>query len=68
MIDPPREGVKESIKRCKEAGIKIAMITGDHVATAKAIAEDLGILRKNEICITGKELDKISQKDLEKIL
>ena len=42
------------------------MITGDHVATAKAIAEDLGILRKNEICITGKELDKISQKDLEK--
>ena len=66
MIDPPREGVKESIKRCKEAGIKIAMITGDHVATAKAIAEDLGILRKNEICITGKELDKISQKDLEK--
>lgn len=66
MIDPPREGVKESIKRCKEAGIKIAMITGDHVATAKTIAEDLGILRKNEICITGKELDKISQKDLEK--
>ena len=63
MIDPPREGVKESIKSCKEAGIKIAMITGDHVATAKAIAEDLGILRKNEICITGKELDKISQKD-----
>ena len=66
MIDPPREGVKESIKKCKEAGIKIAMITGDHIATAKAIAEDLGILRKNEICITGKELDQISQKDLEK--
>ena len=66
MIDPPREGVKESIKRCKEAGIKIAMITGDHIATAKAIAEDLGILRKNEFCITGKELDLISQKDLEK--
>lgn len=65
MIDPPREGVKESIKRCKEAGIKIAMITGDHIATAKAIATDLGILRKNEICITGKELDQISQKDLE---
>ena len=66
MIDPPREGVKESIKKCKEAGIKIAMITGDHIATAKAIAEDLGILKKNEICITGKELDQISQKDLEK--
>lgn len=66
MIDPPREGVKESIKQCKEAGIKIAMITGDHIATAKAIANDLGILRKNELCITGKELDQISQKDLEK--
>ena len=66
MIDPPREGVKESIKQCKEAGIKIAMITGDHIATAKAIANDLGILRKNGLCITGKELDQISQKDLEK--
>ena len=66
MIDPPREGVKESIKKCKEAGIKIAMITGDHIATAKAIAEDLGILKKNEICITGKELDQIPQKELEK--
>ena len=66
MIDPPRDGVKESIKQCKEAGIKIAMITGDHIATAKAIANDLGILRKNDLCITGKELDQISQKDLEK--
>ena len=66
MIDPPRDGVKESIRKCKEAGIKIAMITGDHIATAKAIAEDLGILKKNEICITGKELDNLSQKDLEK--
>ncbi len=66
MIDPPREGVKESIQKCKEAGIKIAMITGDHIATAKAIASDLGILRKNDKCITGKELDKINQKDLEK--
>lgn len=66
MIDPPRDGVKQSIKQCKEAGIKIAMITGDHVATARAIANDLGILRKNDICITGKELDQITQKDLEK--
>ena len=66
MIDPPREGVYESIKRCKEAGIKIAMITGDHVATARAIADDLGILKKNDLCITGSELEKISQKDLER--
>lgn len=66
MIDPPRDGVKKSIKRCKDAGIKIAMITGDHIATAKAIASDLGILKNGDKCITGKELDKINQKDLEK--
>lgn len=65
MIDSPRDGVKDAIKRCKEAGIKIAMITGDHVATAKAIAEDLKILRKGDKCITGKELDEINQKELE---
>lgn len=66
MIDPPRDGVKESIKKCKEAGIKIAMITGDHVSTAKAIASDLGIIKKYDKCITGKELDLINQKDLER--
>lgn len=66
MIDPPREGVKESIRKCREAGIKIAMITGDHISTAKAIATDLGILRKNDKCATGKELDSIDQKDLER--
>lgn len=66
MIDPPREGVKESIKQCREAGIKIAMITGDHISTAKAIASEIGILKKNDKCITGKELDKIPEKELEK--
>ncbi len=66
MIDPPREGVKESIEICKNAGIKTVMITGDHIATAKAIATDLGILTKKTLAITGKELDKIPQKELEK--
>ena len=52
MIDPPRAGVSKAIKKCNEAGIKIAMITGDHIATARAIAENLGILRKNDLCIS----------------
>ena len=66
MIDPPREGVKESIKICKNAGIKTVMITGDHIITAKAIARELGILYGKNLAITGKELDNISDKELEK--
>ena len=66
MIDPPREGVKEAVATCRRAGIKTVMITGDHIATAKAIAKELGILKQNDLAITGKELDEISQKNLEK--
>ena len=66
MIDPPREGVKEAVKVCKNSGIKTVMITGDHLETAKAIAKDLGILEKKDMAITGQELDKMSQNQLEK--
>ena len=66
MIDPPREGVKESVKTCKNAGIKTVMITGDHLETAKAIAKDLGILNLKDKAITGQELDKMTQNQLEK--
>lgn len=66
MIDPPREGVKEAVKTCKNAGIKTVMITGDHLETAKAIAKDLGILNLKDKAITGKELDKMTQNQLEK--
>ncbi len=66
MIDPPREGVKEAVQTCKKAGIKTVMITGDHIATAKAIAKEIGILNKEDEAITGKELDKISDTSLEK--
>ena len=65
MIDPPREGVKEAIKTCKKAGIRTVMITGDHIATANAIAKELGILKVGDKSISGQELDKMSQTDLE---
>lgn len=66
MIDPPREGVKEAVKTCENAGIKTVMITGDHLETAKAIAKDLGILKLKDKAITGQELDKMTQNQLEK--
>ena len=66
MIDPPREGVKEAVQVCKNSGIKTVMITGDHLETAKAIAKDLGILEHRDMAITGQELDKMSQNQLEK--
>lgn len=66
MIDPPREGVKEAVKTCQNAGIKTVMITGDHLETAKSIAKDLGILGLKDKAITGQELDKMTQSQLEK--
>ena len=66
MIDPPREGVKEAVATCRKAGIKTVMITGDHIITAKAIAKELGILKSGDKSITGAELEKLSQKELEK--
>jgi len=60
MIDPPRQEAKEAIKKCKTAGIKVVMITGDFKLTAQAIARELGLEGR---AIDGKELDNI--KDLE---
>ena len=66
MIDPPREEAKLAVDKCKTAGIKTVMITGDHKITATAIAKRLGILKNENEAITGAELDKISDEDLEK--
>jgi Ca2+-transporting ATPase len=63
MIDPPREEVKAAIKECKRAGITTVMITGDHPETAAAIARELGILEKDDIAVSGKELQAMSDAD-----
>lgn len=66
MIDPPREEAKEAVKKCKSAGIKPIMITGDHKITAVAIAKELGILINENEALEGVELEKISQEELKK--
>ncbi len=64
MIDPPRPEVIEAIKKCKEAGIKVIMITGDHATTAHAIAKMLGIIGEKNRVLTGKEMEKMSDDEL----
>ncbi len=64
MIDPPRPEAIEAIRGCKTAGIRVVMITGDHVATARAIAEQMGISGVDEGALTGKELEAMSDEDL----
>ena len=63
MIDPPREEVKAAVAKCKSAGIKTVMITGDHKITAMAIAKALGILEEGDEAITGSELEEMSDED-----
>ena len=66
MIDPPREEAKAAVEKCKHAGIKTVMITGDHKITATAIAKKLGILENEEEAITGSDLQKMTDEELEK--
>ena len=66
MIDPPREEAKVAVAKCKTAGIKTVMITGDHKITATAIAKSLGILENESEAITGAELEEMSDEDLAK--
>ncbi|MDT2572423.1 cation-translocating P-type ATPase [Enterococcus raffinosus] len=65
MIDPPRPESKAAIARAKKAGIKTVMITGDHVVTAGAIAKELGIMKTRKEAISGAQLQKMSDEELD---
>jgi Ca2+-transporting ATPase len=65
MIDPPREEVKEAVRKCDTAGIKVVMITGDHKATAEAVARELGLLSSKRKVLSGAELDRLQGNEFE---
>ncbi|CZT56991.1 Calcium-transporting ATPase 1 [Eubacteriaceae bacterium CHKCI005] len=65
MIDPPRREVAESIRTCREAGIRTIMITGDHKVTAMAIAKELGIYQDGNTVLSGDELDAMTDQELD---
>ena len=64
MIDPPRPEVMEAIQGCRQAGIRVVMITGDHPATAVAIGKTLAIAQDSSAVLTGKDLERMSEEDL----
>lgn len=64
MLDAPRPEVREAVVKCRDAGIRVVMITGDHQLTAKAIAYNLGIAKEGDRVLTGQELEKLSQEEL----
>lgn len=64
MIDPPRPEVPPAIARCKQAGVQVVMITGDHPNTARAIARELGLLGQSGQVLTGRELNQMSDRQL----
>ncbi len=68
MMDPPREEVTEAIERCKSAGIRVVMATGDHQITARAVAREIGILDEEGQVITGTEVDKMDEDELDEVM
>lgn len=65
MIDPPRDEAREAVSLCNKAGIRVMMITGDHLTTAKAIATKLGILKPGHIALSGEDTKNMSEKEYE---
>ena len=66
MYDPPRQEAKDAVTKCRAAGIRVVMITGDHPHTATAIAREIGIASADDVAIAGVELDKLSDDELHK--
>ena len=68
MIDPPREEVKDAVQHCVDAGIKTMLITGDNAVTAQAVAGQVGLFKEGDRVITGDDVDKMSDEELEQMI
>ncbi len=68
LEDPPRPDVAQAVARCRRAGIRIVVITGDHALTAEAIAREVGIVRGEPATVTSSEVDAMAEEELERLL
>lgn len=68
MIDPPRKEAKDALKKCRKAGMRPIMITGDYPLTAFAIAKEIGLAKNEKEVLSGSELEKMSDSELEKVI
>jgi len=68
MMDPPRDEVYDAIERCKKAGIRVIMPTGDHYLTGKAIARQVGIIEGDQWVYTGAEIDDMDDDELDEVM
>jgi len=67
IMDPPREGVKESVETCQKGGVKVVMVTGDHPATAETIATQMNIYQEGNLVVEGMNIKDLSQEEFNKV-
>ncbi len=68
MIDPPRDEIRAAVAQCREAGVKVMIITGDHAATARAVAKQIGLFREGDVVLTGEDIERMSEYELTKVI
>jgi Ca2+-transporting ATPase len=71
MLDPPRPEARQAVRQCRQAGIRVIMVTGDHPDTARAIAREVGLISQGDtshVVVTGPELNKMSDTELNTVL